>query len=211
MQSGITEKVKEYEFAVKVDGCEYKFTRSQCSDGLRKKDKNWYYTCHRGYALGDLLFVALGFSNFAIIDACDIDLLRQHTWCESNGYAITFTTHERAPHLKQVRKAVHKMHRMILMRTDAYNSELQVDHINRVRLDNRRSNLRMVTAAQNALNKSVSKRNTSGVTGVSFNKKYGTWVATFGKLNARFGDRDQAIAKRREWERDAELYLSATA
>jgi hypothetical protein len=52
----------------------------------------------------------------------------------------------------------------------------QVDHINHIRTDNRIENLRIVTVQENAHNQSKLKRNTSGFTGVNWNKKAERWV-----------------------------------
>ena len=52
-----------------------------------------------------------------------------------------------------------------------------IDHINRVKDDNRISNLRLVSHADNNKNLGMSRKNKSGVTGVSFYKRYGTWQA----------------------------------
>ena len=48
---------------------------------------------------------------------------------------------------------------------------LYTDHINRIRLDNRKCNLRTVTSAQNFTNTSKYKNNKSGYKGVSKTKK----------------------------------------
>ena len=53
----------------------------------------------------------------------------------------------------------------------------QLDHINGVRLDNRISNLREATDAQNRQNLGVSKKNTSGYMGVFWHKKSGKWMS----------------------------------
>lgn len=53
----------------------------------------------------------------------------------------------------------------------------QVDHVNNNGLDNRRENLRLATSAQNGLNKRISRRNTSGYKGVSWEKRPQKWQA----------------------------------
>jgi len=56
----------------------------------------------------------------------------------------------------------------------------ETDHINRVRHDNRISNLREVTSQQNSRNQSMSKKNSSGVTGVHWCNTDKKWVAKIG-------------------------------
>ena len=55
--------------------------------------------------------------------------------------------------------------------------EMDLDHINRVRSDNRLSNLRLATRTMNQQNRSLQKNNDSGVAGVVFNKQCKTWNA----------------------------------
>lgn len=57
----------------------------------------------------------------------------------------------------------------------------EVDHINDNKLDNRRANLRLCTRSQNEGHKRISRRNTSGYKGVSFNKREQKWVANICK------------------------------
>lgn len=76
----------------------------------------------------------------------------------------------------QVHGRAYPVHRVVmLMCYGFYGESLEVDHINHVRNDNRLVNLRFVTHGENMKNKSISSKNTSGVTGVHFakaNKKY---------------------------------------
>ena len=77
----------------------------------------------------------------------------------------------------------------------------QVDHGNHIRSDNRWSNLSEATYASNSKNKSKAKNNTSGVTGVRWNKRDKRWVARI-KVNGKqlhlgnFKNKTDAIAAR---------------
>jgi hypothetical protein len=51
------------------------------------------------------------------------------------------------------------------------NEKLFVDHINGNKADNRKNNLRLVTASQNLMNTKLRSDNTSGYKGVYYNKK----------------------------------------
>ena len=53
----------------------------------------------------------------------------------------------------------------------------QLDHINRIRTDNRIANLREVSHKQNGQNASKSRSNTSGYPGVYWDKQHSKWVA----------------------------------
>ncbi len=65
------------------------------------------------------------------------------------------------------------MHRLILNAPDG----IQVDHVNRNRLDNRRSNLRIATDLQNHFNTVKRSHNTTGYKGVSRYHKLDRWYA----------------------------------
>lgn len=57
----------------------------------------------------------------------------------------------------------------------------EIDHINRDRTDNRITNLREVTRTQNNLNSKLSRRNRSGVRGVSWFARDGLWRASISR------------------------------
>lgn len=83
----------------------------------------------------------------------------------------------------------------------------QIDHINGDRMDNRISNLRDVSRNENQRNMKLSRRNTSGTTGVCFDKAARKWrVRIGGRSNARdlglFSDRGAAAAARKSAEKD---------
>ena len=83
----------------------------------------------------------------------------------------------------------------------------QIDHINGNRSDNRISNLRNVTKAENDRNRATSSANTSGVMGVSWRKSASKWQAQI-KIDRRtihlgyFDDFHIAVATRKRAERD---------
>jgi len=59
----------------------------------------------------------------------------------------------------------------------------QIDHINQEKSDNRIDNLRDVPASVNMKNQKKHKTNTSGITGVSWQKSSGKWCAQIGSRN----------------------------
>jgi hypothetical protein len=69
-------------------------------------------------------------------------------------------------------------HRLVWLYMHGSFPSHQIDHINGIRTDNRRSNLREATAKQNNENITLRRDNTSGYRGVTLNKKSGKWQAT---------------------------------
>jgi hypothetical protein len=61
----------------------------------------------------------------------------------------------------------------------------ELDHINRVRNDNRISNLREVSSSENSRNRTLNKNNSSGYPGVRWNKQMARWVARINIKNKR--------------------------
>ena len=68
-------------------------------------------------------------------------------------------------------------HRLAWMIVNGDLGDKQIDHINGDRLDNRISNLRLVSVAQNMQNLKKSTKNTTGFKGVSFYKAYNKFCA----------------------------------
>lgn len=85
---------------------------------------------------------------YAKCDDCDYEMLSCYKWIyNSRGYVATMVKKDNKDWRKGY-KCVY-MHRLIMECPD----NLQVDHINHEKTDNRRVNLRNVTASENALNK----------------------------------------------------------
>jgi uncharacterized protein YijF (DUF1287 family) len=80
------------------------------------------------------------------LDYEDAEMLKYRWYISDTGYA-TLSYHD-----KELQKTKHKkMHRLIMGEPN----KLEVDHVNRDRLNNRRCNLRLVTSEQNKLNTST--------------------------------------------------------
>lgn len=105
----------------------------------------------------------------AIVDDDEFEWLSKWEWHFSGGYAVRTRSRK---HEGKTGKAIF-MHR-IIMRTPP---GMVTDHINRDKLDNRRSNLRVCSASENQHNRVANKHNTSGYKGVSWHKRIGKWQA----------------------------------
>ena len=115
----------------------------------------------------------------AIIDASDVSLVGQYNWQVYSTNAKTKYASRGA--WVDGKATTQKMHRLIMGDADG----LLIDHINRNGLDNRRSNLRFCTAAQNAWNVSERTTNTSGFRGVDYHKLSQKWQARTSKNGQR--------------------------
>lgn len=100
---------------------------------------------------------------FALVDDADYEMLSKYRWVLNKGYAFTTSgvNGER------------RMHRIIM---GAQRGQ-EVDHIDRNPLNNSRTNLRLCTHQENALNRSLFKNNKSGAVGVSWHKISSKWMA----------------------------------
>lgn len=102
----------------------------------------------------------------ALIDEWNIDFLGKYSWClNSDGYLIAW-----------VNGKMQSLHRLIAKRMGLDPSK-QVDHIDRNLLNNYESNLREATHSQNGMNSEIQSNNTSGVTGVCWDKRTQKWLA----------------------------------
>jgi hypothetical protein len=71
----------------------------------------------------------------------------------------------------------HYAHRLAWLYMTGRWPDGEVDHEDRMRTNNRWKNLRAAPVGQNAHNSGQRKNNTSGVPGVSWDKKRGCWIA----------------------------------
>lgn len=74
----------------------------------------------------------------------------------------------------KINKHKYRTHRIIWKMLKGYDP-VELDHINRIKHDNRIENLREVTGSQNQYNKGASKNTKSGVKGLSFDTLSKKW------------------------------------
>lgn len=116
----------------------------------------------------------------ALVDDKDYDYLNQWKWSyHPAGYAKR-TIDTCKSNIRRTTATVF-MHRQICSLS---NLDAQIDHINGDGLDNRRSNLRVCTHAQNAMNKRKALNKTSNYKGVYFCKTHKRFIAQI-KLNGK--------------------------
>jgi hypothetical protein len=104
-----------------------------------------------------------------IIDIEDVEKVKRYKWRYGKGYAVT-----------DVHKKEKWLHHFII---GIPQEGFQVDHINRNKLDNRRSNLRFASSSQNQANRSLSSNNTSGFKGVYYDRRCKKWCSKVGYNN----------------------------
>jgi len=130
---------------------------------------------------------------FATVDDEDFDDLNQFKW---HAVTIHRSTYARRCIFKDGVRSKEFMHVRIM----GISSRL-VDHRDRDGLNNTRSNLRQVTHQQNMQNRSIDRRNKTGVSGVSWNKAMSMWRVFVGRAYiGRFLNFDDAVAARKSAE-----------
>lgn len=120
-----------------------------------------------------------------------VELVTPYKWRLTNtGYATT-----------NINKKQLRLHNLIMNTPEGY----VVDHINRNPLDCRNENLRICKTKENARNLSLSKNNTSGVTGVYWDNSKDKWFAQImvDRINIHLGSFisfEKAVKARKEAE-----------
>lgn len=122
-----------------------------------------------------------GYSTLVDNEDFDLSYYKWHFHDSGKGYAAS-SFEKKENHSKTF------LHRVVFERMSSASipSGMEIDHINGNSLDNRRSNLRMVTSSQNKFNKPKKSNNTSGYKGVSWHKSSQKWraeITVSGKRN----------------------------
>lgn len=141
------------------------------------------------------------------------ECLRLFRYCADTGYLFWRVKHSRNVVIgrragtlnwhgyRQVKigPKIYQEHRIIWLMVNGEWPKQEIDHINRVRNDNRIVNLREATKSQQAGNVPIPCRNTSGARGVWFDRRSGKWVAEImnnrrKNVLGRFNKKSDAVA-----------------
>lgn len=119
--------------------------------------------------------------NRCVIDKEDYDIVKNWYWRKvekrgdiNKGYWVTNVKAD-----DKYDKSILMIHQVIAeIKYGEYNTKSQLpDHLSRDTDDNRKCNIVLKSNQNNSHNRGISKSNTSGKTGVSYNKQKGVWTA----------------------------------
>lgn len=127
-------------------------------------------------------------------DKEDFELIRNYVWHVRDGGNGYVSSHREDGSTLLMHMLLHNN-----------KTKRDIDHINTVKYDNRKSNLRDASRSENTMNKKPTSRNTSGTTGVSYNNTSGYWQSSIMKDGVHYhlgiyNDKESAINARKEME-----------
>lgn len=124
-------------------------------------------------------------------DSEDYDKIKDFCWyINNNGYVVC------------KRDKIYLLHRVILNSAQ----ELEIDHINHIKTDNRKKNLRICSSSENKMNQGCQVNSTSGVRGVYWYSNIQKWSAEIVVNKQKFflglfNKKEEAIIARKEAEK----------
>lgn len=134
------------------------------------------------------------------IDDDDWEIVQRYSWSISDGYPstniINWSRSSKVKHFTTI-----KLHALLLGRALP---GLEWDHIDRNRLNNKRSNFRLVNDSLSSRNRNKRIDNSSGVTGISRNhQKWKAYISVIPRkqiILGYFNSKEEAILARKQAE-----------
>lgn len=123
-------------------------------------------------------FIILQNDLIAIVDDDKIEYLSKFNWRGIKKGNTWYAVRQEGHH--DARKTIYMHHQLLKPENDKV-----CDHVNGCGLDNRIENLRLCTRKQNSYNIRMSKKNTTGYKGVSFDRRFNKYVAYIGSQKTR--------------------------
>jgi hypothetical protein len=101
----------------------------------------------------------------------------------------------------KIDQKLYRAHRLVWLYIHGSLPGAEIDHVNRIRGDNRIANLRAATKSENGQNKPKYRNNTSGIPGVCWHKASQKWIAQIRHLGhsihiGLYDDLEEAAAAR---------------
>lgn len=118
--------------------------------------------------MSDTKIITVPSGSIVIVDAEDFDWLSEYRW---TAYEKDPNSYVKRTYRIEGKRFYQSMHRDIFERHKIDFKGYLIDHIDGNRFNNVKSNLRVVTNAQNSRNRGLSKRSTTGYKNVTFNKR----------------------------------------
>src|SRR5579875_2923496 len=133
--------------------------------------------------------------HLVLFDVDDLDLVKMYNWkIANNGYvSTTFKT-------KGDKTVTLNMHRLIMNHDNKIPANMDIDHINNNKLDNRKENLQVLSKSEN-IQKSKKPKSKTGHIGIYFDEQRNKYRVNYkNKYIGRYDTLDEAIKARREAE-----------
>ena len=164
------------------------YTIVRTSDLKSKQTKSCGH-CNTYDLSGDYGICTVSNGKQFFFDLEDYDLIKKYCWCIKDGYVQSRDSNRNQVYL----------HRLIMNPDNNY----VIDHINHIKHDNRKFNLRICTYSQNNMNMTLRYDNTTGYKGVSKRgRKYRARINFNGKeiYLGTFSNFDDAVKARKKAE-----------
>ena len=176
------------------------------SERISERNKKYCSKTNRIEIIDDDIIIYDDKNNFCTVDKEDYDKIKDHYWKKlSDGYWRTGLSKEES---EKLGKSCLKLHQEIAkIKYGEYDTKsIFPDHLDRDKSNNKKNNLVLKSNKDNMKNRSLSKTNTSGKTGVSYSKSkgmYTTYITIDGKREF-LGDYDsieEAVKVRKQAEK----------
>lgn len=152
-------------------GCYRKENVAKINKKYKRKNNYWE-------KFDDYIYKFIDDKNIeGLISAIDYEKCKNHYWISQ------YNNHTKSYYFyTEINDSRIAMSRYILNITD---NNVKVDHKNHDTTNNTRENLRITSNSQNTMNRRINSNNTSGITGVHWNKNINKWCARIGVNNKR--------------------------
>ena len=160
--------------------------RTDCGHGGKKRviDKNKSKKGQNNYIVSDdyVIGITTNTKEEFYIDKEDLEKIKGYTWIDHRGYIESSYKDDITK-----KKVALYLHREVLSLPSYKETKIEVDHINKNKHDNRKSNLRETIHSENCKNTTLQKKSRTGFIGVNINNNKFYAVIRCGKNRYKLG------------------------